>query len=231
MSNKPILDLLAIALHYSTDKLKLTPITFRKGRNQQWVVTCITIPKRTKYLWYLTLLVSFVITITELYCSLYGSKSRNLINILYHTFQFIVKASVCSVFVMLNFKSFEIACFFQCISKTSSLMDLALFQAELLQRKKSSDTTIIHILAIFSAVSLFVFYLVLVPLVSMTIPHLHETLFIKVLFPSYDSFWFKSFLWTIQTICFIPPSAIAPVATTSSIAALGEITLALKNLW
>lgn len=137
MSNKCILDLLALTFHYSTEKLKLTPILFRKGKNQQWAITCISISKRTKYLWCFTLIVSFVITTTELYFSLYGSKSIKLSNVSYHTFQLFVKASVNSVIFVFNFKSAEITCFFNCIIKRNSRMDFTLFQVESLQRKKT----------------------------------------------------------------------------------------------
>ncbi len=230
MSNKYTLNFLAVAFYYSK-KLQLTPISFSLRNNQQWVVSCNSGSKRAKYLWFLTLFVSLVITTKELYLSLYCTKKKKIINILHHFFQLLVKAATVSLIFFYNIKSAEITCFFNCICKRYLHRDLKHVQRNFLRNKRSSDWNILQVLAIFIAISIFIVFLLILPLASMSIPKLHEALFIRFLFQSYNSYIFKAYVFTIQLVCFLPTSVLAPIGTTLSFVALGEINLALRNLW
>ncbi len=150
---------------------------------------------------------------------------------MYHLFQFIVKAGTSFFFFFYNSKAEEITCFFNSISKRYVNQDLRPVQAGFLRHKMSSDWKLIQVLAISIGISIFAFFFVLLPLVSMSFPKLHEALFIKIIFHSYDSHVFKVCVWTVQIICHIPTSIFSPISITSSFATLGEITLALRNLW
>ncbi len=231
MSSKLVLDLLALTFYYSSEKLQLTCIRFYKGTNQTGFVDCSKTSKRTKYLWSVTLIVSLVITTTELPLSLYSTSNKKIISILYHLFQFIVKASSYYSICVYNIKSNEIACFFNCICKRYLHCDLIPAKEDFLRKQRSKDWKQLELLAIFIAFPSFVFYVLLLPLVSISFSELHESLFIKFVNQSYKLFTFKICLFTLQVICYIPTSAIVPVVTTSILVALGDINSALKNLW
>ncbi len=77
MKNTSVLIFLALLFYYSNEKLQMTATRFKRGNNQQWVVSCTRISKRAKYLWSILLVVSFVLTSTELYLSIYSTQTKN----------------------------------------------------------------------------------------------------------------------------------------------------------
>ncbi len=226
MAGKNIFELLRVAFYYSSNILKLTPTSISRVNHQQWIVSCISISKRIKCLWCLTLAVSFLITIAELYLSLYDTSSRKLFKILYHTFQFLVKAASNTLIYTFNIKSIEISFFLKCIFKKYSTVDLPQFQG-----LKSADSKLLQMFAYFIAITNFVFMSIFLPLVFLLLPRLHESFCIQFLCDSYNSIWFKVYLFAIQMLFLLPISAIGTVATTPCLVALGEINFALRNLW
>lgn len=219
MTNNIVLDFLASLFYYSSSILNLTPLNFGKKQNQEWVVNRIKIRTSTKVFWCLILLISFITSIIELHFSLYTIGSAELINVLYHTFEVIVKAAVSSLVYMYNIKSGEISCFLNCICKRNSILQRILYR----------NSKLVHVLAFLTAILVYIFFIVLILVVSLSQSCLHEALTFK-LFSSCNLISFKLCLLLIKLIFIVPVLAVTPIATTSTILTLGGINSALKRL-
>lgn len=230
MASAKVIDLLAATCFYSSKILKLTPTFFYKLNNSQWIVSSVRNKKRIKSMWCSILIGSLIISITELYLSFYRSKSKKLIQVLYHAFQLFTKAACYSCIWIFNKKSVDIPSFFNCICKQNGILNFESFQAESKQRKNFSDLKLFQVFAFFIALTFFIFLLVILPFVSLSLPNVHEALCFQVLFLSCDSISFKLYLLVIQMPCVVPMSAIAPLACVSSLVTLKEINLSLEKL-
>lgn len=229
MANESVLKLLEAFFYFSSSVLKLTHTTFHKGKSPEWVMSSFIIRKRTKFVWCFILVVSLIISMAELYISFWGTKSK-VITVLFHTFQLVLKAGVYICTAMLNIKSDEISCFFNCICKRHSIVNIISYRAALCQAERPSKSILFQVFVYFIVLSLFLLYLVVLPLVSVSFPSLHQSLCFPVLFSSCHSFMFKLYLLVIQLICLIPMSAAAPIATISCLLTIREITMTIKNL-
>ncbi len=230
MADQKVLDLLAALCFYSSHRCKLTPTFFYKGNNSQWVVSSLIINKRTRYMWCSILVVSLIISVTELHISLYGSKSKQLIKALYLAFLLLAKVSSYSCICLFNIKSYETTCFLNSICMQNTILHHKSSQAETSQIQNNSESKLFQILAYFITVMFFVFPLIILPIVSISLPNVHEALCLKFLFSSCGSIWFKVYLLGIQVLSVIPMSAITPLTCLSSLVALKEINSALKKL-
>lgn len=169
-----------------------------------------------------------IMSITELYLSFYKRRSKKLVKILFYTFQILAQSGSYIKIYVFNIKSAEITCFFNCICKSCSILDLAHYNLDSSAKTKSSESKLFLVLAVFTAISIFVFFQVALPIVCVSIPSFHDALFVDFIFSSINSIMFRIFVFLIQMPCVIPVSSICSLGTTCFSVALSEINMALK---
>lgn len=228
MATTEVLNLLSQFYNYGTNSLGLFPLYFRKStRTNSFTVRIINISKPTKSCWSAILCISLAVSCLELYLSSTVSKTKNILKILYHGFLLLSKFGAYSCIYVFHNKIFELMQLWKYLcSKQLARVQLHANKNFLL--KKSNK---FYLLIIMCTFSMFIFYLIFLPIVVVTLPCLHDALIISYFFPSCNESSFRLFLLLTQLIFLVPITATGPIVSATGLVTLKEISIVLNYLW
>lgn len=228
MATTEVLNLLSKFYNYGTNNLGLFPLYFRKSTGtNSFTVRIRNISEPTKYCWSAILCISLAVSCLELYLSLTVNKTKNILKILYHGFLLLSKIGAYSCIYVFHNKIFELMQLWKYLC-SKQLARVQVHANKNFPFKKSKQFYLLIIMCIFS---MFIFYLIFLPIVVVTLPCLHDALRINYLFPSCNESWFRLFLLLTQLIFLVPITATGPIVSATGLVTLKEISIALNSLW
>lgn len=226
MPSKSVIELLQLGHNTASKVLPLIPLNIHK-RNNRYIVINKNVKWSTKIIWTFGLLISFVVTLLEIYYSLYHSQLINLVTVFYHVFLALSKiAGFISAYVHLN-KQQEHWILLNCFC--THPRGLVAYSCKSPLKPNNNLFPILLTLVIFTVL---IFYAAILPTVIVLFPSLHAD-FIPHLFTGINrtSIIFRFILLLLHGPFMLVVGVFAHIHSALCLVTLHEITNDLLKLW
>lgn len=231
MASETVAKAIQILFYLSSTILGLLSLHLRSNETQ-WLVIHKPITRNQKYFWSLSLLISSILTVFELYLHSTQDKIKNLLTILCHGLLVIAKVGTIPCILALHKNSLEICHLFNCLLSKHLLRIPNSKQLKVKHKTKRSNGYRIYVFALYSfPIGVFLFFVVLIPLVFLVFPCFDDKVISNIIpNPGPIRLVLQVTLFVLQMVSLSSAAAISSIVSTLTLVTLHEIGSHLQNL-